>query len=93
LYLIKDVFELVDGALDFFDVLGGVGKCDWLGFFLIGEGDDFMWMLLWLEFGLAFLGADESFAFEVVVWETAFGGLREGRGVVELGVEGHKNSS
>lgn len=48
--------------------------------------------MLGLEFGLAFFGADEAFAFEVVVGETAFGGLREGRGVVELGVEGHKNS-
>lgn len=26
--LIEDVFKLVDGALDFFDILGGVRKCD-----------------------------------------------------------------
>jgi hypothetical protein len=48
---------------------------------------------LGLEFGLAFFGADESFAFEVVVGETAFSGLGEGGGVMELGVEGHKISS
>ena len=50
--------------------------------------------MLGLKFGFAFFGADKSFAFEVVVRETTFGGGLEegGRLFVEVGMNLHKNS-
>ncbi len=83
--LIKYVFELADRFLYFANVLGSVGgrgEGDGKGiggFFLFGFEDKFL-RLLRVKFGFAFLGANESFALEVIVGETAFGGrLGEGR--------------
>jgi hypothetical protein len=63
------------------------------GFFLFGSEDEFF-RVLGVKFGFAFFGADESFAFEVIVGKTAFGGgLEEGGGFfVEVGMNLHKNS-